>query len=528
MNTAAGYIDDISRGNIPDSVDEEFNGDFNLIKNSLNTCIASIRALADDANMLADAAVKGDLSVRADVSRHNGDFRKIIDGVNNTLEAVVTHLRIAENCVERISRGDIPELIEGETYGEYKVLRNSLNTCITAVNLLVEDAEMLAKAAERGDLSARADADRHAGDFMTIIKGVNSMLESVAKPVNEAKSVLAELANGNLSVAVTGDYKGDLVTIKESINSTIQSWSQYITEISSVLTQMSEGNLDVEITSDFLGDFAQIKDSINLIIVTFNEAISEILKAAEGIDVSSKQVSEGSQSLSSGAAEQAASIEELNASIAEISQKTRENAESATNADKIAVEVKADVSSGTAKMGNMVSSVNEISEAASNISKIIKVIEDIAFQTNILALNAAIEAARAGTYGKGFAVVAEEVRTLAARSSDAAKETTQLIEASISKAAEGEEIAKGTSDAFEQIENGVAKTAEIINLIAKSSNDQATGIAQINKGIEQVSKIVQMNSATAEESAAASEELFSQAESLKNLVSRFKLKCVED
>ncbi|CDZ24515.1 methyl-accepting chemotaxis sensory transducer [[Clostridium] cellulosi] len=528
LSTAARYIDDISRGDIPDSITDDFKGDFNLIKNSLNTCINSIKALIEDANMLSEAAVEGDLSVRADASRHQGDFRKIIEGVNSTLESVVTPLRNAEDCVTKISRGNIPPLLTNEVKGEYKVFQDSLNTCITAVNQLVEDAEMLSEAAERGDLSARADSERHQGNFKKIINGVNNMLESVAEPVTEAQSVLEELAKGNLSVRVTGDYKGDLVTIKESINSTVDAWSRYIDEISTVLSRMSEGDLDVEIKSEFLGDFAAIKDSINNIIESFNDAIREILTAAEEINISSKQVSEGSQSLSAGAAEQAASIEQLTASISEIAKKTRENALSATKADKIASDVKNDVVTGTAKMGQMVQSVNNISESASNISKIIKVIEDIAFQTNILALNAAIEAARAGTNGKGFAVVAEEVRNLAARSSNAAKETTQLIEMSIEKATEGETIANDTSEAFDKIEKGVGETAKIIDQIAQSSNEQATGIAQINKGIDQVSKIVQTNSATAEESAAASEELFGQAENLRKLVARFKLKGQEN
>lgn len=524
LETSAAYLDRISRGDIPDAINDEFKGDFNHIKASLNRCIVSVKALIEDAQMLSEAAVAGQLSVRADASRHNGDFAKVIEGVNNALDAVIKPLRIAGDYVERISRGDIPQRITDKQNGEYENFNNSINTCIDAINLLIADANMLSDAAARGDLSVRADVTKHQGDFRKIIEGQNNTFKAMAEPLSEAVTVLAQLANGNLSVKAVGEYKGDLAIIKESINSMAAAWSGYINEISSVLAEMAQGNLDVEITSEFKGDLVAIKDSINNIIETFNKVISEIIIAAEQITVSSKQVSEGSQNLSAGASEQAASVEELNASIAEIAQKTRENAASAAKADQIANAVKEDAISGTEKMSEMLDSMSKISEAASSISKVIKVIDDIAFQTNILALNAAVEAARAGQYGRGFAVVADEVRNLATKSANAAKETTQMIDTSIAKSAEGTNIANDTSGALKKIEDGVLNTAALIAEIAKSSNEQANGIAQINKSVEQVSRIVQTNSATAEESAAACEELFGQAENMKTLVSRFKVK----
>lgn len=288
--------------------------------------------------------------------------------------------------------------------------------------------------------------------------------------------------------------------------------------------RIANGDLNVALnitTKDEIGVLAQ---AFNTMSDSLNQTMTSINQATEQVAAGARQIAASGEVLSQGSTEQASSIEEITASMSQVASQTKLNAVNANQANDLASEAKQQAVAGNGQMLQMIKAMDEINESSANISKIIKVIDEIAFQTNILALNAAVEAARAGQHGKGFAVVAEEVRNLAARSANAAKETTVMIEGSIKKVDVGTKIANETAAALAGIVDGVAKAAELVGDIAAASNEQATALAQVNQAIGQVSQVVQTNSATAEESAAASEELSGQADVMREHVRKFKLK----
>lgn len=452
-----------------------------------------------------------------------------------TLLAAVIGIRISRSIskpvknltvkIKQLAVGDTDFDMTGDTRkDEIGQMSEAVATILESIRALTEDTHMLIDAATEGRLSVRADTEKHQGSYRRIVEGINSTLDAMIAPINESANVLEQLSQGNLNTVVEGHFEGDFAIIKDALNNTIKSLENYIGEISSVLNDMAHGNLNVSIESEFKGDFTALKESINTIIRSFNRTLLEINRSADQVASGTRQLSEGSQTVSQGSMTQASSLEQLTASISGIAGQTRMNAENAAQANELSSEAKQAADKGNAQMGQMQQAMLAIKDSSGNISKIIRVIDDIAFQTNILALNAAVEAARAGHHGKGFAVVAEEVRNLAGRSANAAKETTMLIEESVAKVNDGMHISDQTAKALGDIIDGIGKIVGLMSGIADASNEQAAAIQQINIGIEQLTQVIQTNSATSQEAAAASEQLSGQAEMLKQMVGRFLLR----
>jgi methyl-accepting chemotaxis protein len=352
-----------------------------------------------------------------------------------------------------------------------------------ALNGMILEMQALTQAALKGQLAMRGKAENYRGGYHEIIKGVNDTLDAMLGPINEAAQTLEKMAAKDMSVRVKGEY---------------------------------------------LGDLAKIKDSLNLAAENLDKALQQVAIGADQVAAASVQVSTGGQSLSQGANEQASSLEEISSSLQEMTSMTRQNATNAKEAKGVAETTKSTADKGMESMGRLSEAINKIKSSSDATAKIVKTIDEIAFQTNLLALNAAVEAARAGDAGKGFAVVAEEVRNLAMRSADAAKNTANLIEEAVKNSQNGVQINSEAMTKFKDINEKANKMSEMVAEIAAASEQQDQGILQLNKAVEQMNQITQQNAANAEESASSAEEMSSQAEEMRSMVAGFKLTVSND
>jgi len=526
LKVANKAIERIGNGVIPPKITTEYNGDFNDLKTNINACIDGLGALTEGSHILGLMS-KNNFTEKME-SQYLGIYAEIAESINALIHNFDTMIKVTTN----IANGDFADSIKalkniGGKLSDNDELIPAFIQAMENISMLVEETKTMATLAVDGDLESRGDVSKFPGEFGNIVSGFNQTLDAVIEPIHATAEALDELSKGHLDFVMEGNFKGQHVKTKETMNRTINFLKNYVADITSLLKLIGEGDLTKEIKAYYHGDFNAAKLVINNITATLSDVMKDIDISAEQVNAGAVQISEGGQALAQGTTEQASSIQELTASIEEVAAETKQNAMNANEANELALEVRANAEVGNLQMVNMVSAMVEINDSSKSIFKIIKVIDDIAFQTNILALNAAVEAARAGQHGKGFAVVAEEVRSLAARSAEAAKQTADLIEGSINKVTAGTKIADDTAKSLVEILNEIEKVTGLVGNIARASNDQASEIAQITQGIEQISIVVQTNAATAEESAASAEELSSQAEMLKQMTSAFKLKPIK-
>lgn len=344
------------------------------------------------------------------------------------------------------------------------------------------------------------------------------IIRSITRPIKDLTLAADKLADGDIEVDVHATSQDEIGQLMNSFEHMVEN----IRAQAHTAEKMADGDMTIDVAVK--SDRDVLGNKLHELVEKNNEVLTNISVVSQQVALGAKQFADSSISLAQGAIEQASAVQQLTASMSEIAEQTRHNADNASQANELVDAAKKNANYGNELMKDMLKAMREINSASRDISKIIKVIDEIAFQTKMLSLNAAVEAARAGQHGKGFAVVAEEVQRLAARSANAAKDTTVLIESSMEKVQGGTRITSETASALEQIVGDIEQAALLVSNIAASSNEQAIGIAQVNAGLSQVSEVVQTNSATSEENAAASEALSGHAELLSKQVGRYKLK----
>jgi len=503
LNMSSEYLDRISKGDIPDKITDEYKGDFNEIKNSLNLCIDAINAIVTDINDQVESSLNGDLKERIDASRHSGDFKKVILGINNTLDAVINPLEVMGNYIDRISKGDIPEPITDEYNGKFNDFKTNVNLCIHAINAMLTDMEMLSKAAKDGKLDISADASKHGGNFNKIVQGVNDSLEAVLIPVQDCARILRLVASGNLTQRTRVQAKGQLQDLLDDIDTCVDSITDIVSNSKNMADRMSKSARSLSLTSlEMKGCTSEMSTNIQLIAdgaLSQSEQVNSTCDTMLNIEKMVNDIANKAQS---------ASKESIDAS---------NNAQKGGDAAGIAVVKMKDIQHA---VGNSSELVQELGVRSGEIGEIVSVITSIAEKTNLLALNAGIEAARAGDKGLGFAKVADEVHSLAEESKEAAKgisnlikeiqnetvEVIRSIESGNFEVEEGTMVVNEALEALESIAAGSHDVAIMVEEISAHTQEQQNGIKNVVKSIDGIAYVAEQSASSTEETLSVAQE----------------------
>jgi len=511
--------------------------------------------LLEQTDIIIKGAADGQLDKRANAALFVGGWNKLVSGVNDAISNIVDPLNVTADYVADVSKGVIPPAITTEYKGQYNVIKNNLNAMVKMMSDLLEQTDIIIKAAADGQLEKRANAELFVGGWNKLVAGINDTITNIVDPLNVTADYVDRISKGQIPPKISTVYKGDYNTIKTNLNACIDAVDRMVNDanmlaaaavagklstradvskhqgdfakivqgvndtldgvidpihdVQRVMAAMEQGDMTQHITKTYQGDFATLKDALNNTIVKLADTVGQIITAADALSNASGQVSATAQSLSQASSEQAASVEETTASLEQMTASVSQNTENAKVTDNMASKAAKEAAEGGVAVGQTV-------EAMKSIADKIGIIDDIAYQTNLLALNAAIEAARAGEHGKGFAVVAAEVRKLAERSQVAAQEIGQLAGSSVKRAEQAGHL-------LEEMVPTIQKTSDLVQEIASASQEQSTGVVQINNAMGQLNKATQQNASASEELAATAEELGGQAGQLQQLMEFFSV-----
>ena len=500
LRLTAAYVDQVARGEIPPLIATDYHGEYDRTKNNINDLLQTMHLLHAEIATIINAAATGDLDLRADAGRFVGEWRTMVEGINDAVSNIVEPLMNTSGYLQRIAVGDLPPLITNQYQGQYNLIKNNLNGLLTTTHNLLSQTDMIIKAAAGGDLNHRADTSLFVGEWRSLVTGINDTMTGIVTPLTLSTNYIKRISLGDMPPVITDRYHLQF-DIVQSLNELIVALNQ----ITAGAGEIASGNLRVDLRER--SDKDELMKALITMVLQLTKVVKDVKTAADNVAIGSREMSTGAVDLSNGANEQAAAAEEASSSIEEMTANIRHNADNARETEKIATIAAEDAIAGG-------SAVTETMVAMREIANKITLIEEIARQTNMLALNAAIEAARAGEHGKGFAVVASEVRKLAERSQQAAQEISGLSTSSV-------EVAERAGMMLSRIVPEIQRTAELVQEINAACREQDSGAVQINKAIQQLDHVTQKNASAAEEMASTTEELSAQAERLQSSVAFF-------
>ncbi len=559
---AMACVGEIASGNF-DAPLERFPGKKAFINDTIEKLRGNLRGLIDAMNHMSAEHDRGEIDAFIDAARFGGAFGTMASGINKMVAGHIAVKKKAMACVDAFARGNFDAELE-RFPGKKAFINDTIEALRANLKSLIAELQRLIAASGAGQLSERARAGDLEGDFAGLVAGINRMLDEILLPIAEGNRILRQIRGGNLREKVEIACKGEHEQMKNAVNG-VHAWLE---ELIGFVTHVANGDLAVEMrkasgddqihewlmllktnigniardaaelsqaivdgqldrhvdASAYAGEYRRIIESFGRAFDGLNATFGQVADAVEQVSEASQQLSAASQDMASSSEEQSSAVEEVTASLEQTDSQVKANTDNANTANKLVSETSQFASNGQDKMAAMSEAMAAINVSSQNIAKIIKVIDEIAFQTNILALNAAVEAARAGQHGRGFAVVAQEVRNLAGRSAKAARETAELIEDSSKRVTQGVAIAAETRSALEAIVGNVMQVRDLVGEIATASAEQSRGVSQINTAMGQVATAAQQGSQQAEELASSSAELSSVSAQLREEIARFRLR----
>lgn len=471
---------------------------------------------------LSRASEEGSLSVRADVVNQD-EIGRMATNFNLYVTSVQQLMVGVSDMVSALSKGNLHHRYKADAKGDLNILKEDVNMSADKIKDVISELERAIHCIKEATYDFESQT-QFEGDFSVMVSDLQDAMKVTHEAVTGINATMEDIAAGEFSSRLNANLMGELDTLKTNINHSLDQLEDGITETVDVIVAQSKGDLTQRIEGDYQGKLNVMKEALNASLDNVSGAVSGLMLSSQTVNDASSQIASGSQDLSDRIQQQASTLQETVNSMESITQTVRKNADSAKEASDLASSAKVQADSGSAVMSQTMNSMKELSESSQKISDIIGLIDSIAFQTNLLALNAAVEAARAGEQGRGFAVVAGEVRTLAGKSAEAAKEIRSLIETSVSQVAHSEGLVAKSEQEFSSILEMILQMDRFISDIAKANNEQTKSIEEINEAVEDMDGVTQQNAALVEETAHAADMLKGEAEEMRSQVTYFRVK----